>query len=166
MKKSSKIASAVIAGVVCAAQVAVAGESGSFDVIESAVHDYTVMEHAGTTITSGPLHGTTTVLNSSGGPFAEGNHHSAMCLVYGKKSTGGVDLEAPCVFTDSSGDKWYLLAKRSAGDTAVGGGGKGNQRIVGGTGKYAGITGNCPYETRYLPDKWLVSTSTCTWQKP
>ena len=68
MKNSVKIASAVMAGVVCAAQIAVAGESGSFDVIESAVHDYTVMEHAGTTITSGPLHGTATIVRSSGGP--------------------------------------------------------------------------------------------------
>ena len=166
MKNFGKIASAIVVGIVCAAQVAVADESGTFDVIESAVHDYTVMKHAGTTITSGPLHGTVTIVKSSGGPFAQGSHHNATCLVYGKKSTAGVDLEAPCVFTDSSGDKWYLLAKRSVGDTAAGGGGKGNQRIVGGTGKYAGVTGNCPYETRYLPDKWLVSTSTCTWQKP
>ena len=43
---------------------------------------------------------------------------------------------------------------------------EGNQRIVGGTGKYAGVAGNCPYTTNYLPDNWLVSTSACEWRKP
>ena len=166
MKNSGKIASAIVAGIVCATQIAVAGESGSFDVIESYVHDYTVMEHAGATITSGPLHGTATLVRSSGGLFAQGSHYNAKCQVYAKKSAVGVDLEVPCILTDSSGDKWYLLVKGSAGDTASSDGDKGNQRIVGGTGKYAGVTGNCPYEVRYLPDKRLVSTSTCTWQKP
>ena len=165
MKNSSKIASAAAAGVICAAQIAVAGESGSFDLMESYVHDYTVMEHAGTTITSGPLRGTATIVRSSASPFAQGSHHNATCLVYARESAAGVDLEVPCIFTDSLGDKWYMLVKESA-DHAADSGGKGNQRIVGGTGKYAGVTGNCPYELGDLPDKWLVATSTCTWQKP
>ncbi len=160
MKKSGKIASAAIVGVVCAARIAVAGESGSFDLLESYVHDYTVMEHRGTAITGGPLHGTATIVRSGAGPFAQGSRHSAKCLVYAKESAGGADLEAPCVFADSSGDKWYMLVKESDA------GGKGNQRIVGGTGKFAGVAGNCSYELGNLPDKWLVVASTCAWQKP
>ena len=161
MKNHGRLASAAIAGVVCAAQVAVAGESGSFDLLESYVHDYTVMEHRGTTITGGPLHGTATIVRSGGGPFAQGSRHSAACLVYAKESAGGADLEVPCVFTDPSGDKWYMLVKESSV-----GGGKGSQRIVGGTGRFAGVTGNCPYEVKNLPDKRLVAASTCTWRKP
>ena len=163
MKNCGGITFAVMAGAVCAAQIAIAGESGSFDMLESYVHDYTVMEHAGTTITSGPLRGTATIVRSGAGPFAQGSRYGAACLVYAKESAAGADLDVPCVFTDSSGDKWYMLVKES--DSAIGDG-KGNQRIVGGTGKYAGVTGNCPYELGNLPDKWLVAASTCTWQKP
>ena len=163
MKNYGGIAFAVMAGAVCAAQIAVAGESGSFELLESYVHDYTVMEHAGTTITNGPLRGTATIVRSGTGPFAQGSRYGAACLVYAKESAVGIDLDVPCAFTDSSGDKWYMLVKES--DSAIGDG-KGNQRIVGGTGKYAGVTGNCPYELGNLPDKWLVAASTCTWRKP
>ncbi len=62
--------------------------------------------------------------------------------------------------TDESGDRVYLLAERREGDVAVGGGGRGVQRIVGGTGRYAGVTGDCPYTTSHLPDRWLVSRGT------
>ena len=151
--------------VACAAPLA-AGESGEFVFLVSVVHDYTVLEHAGQTITGGPLEGTGAVVESSGAPFAEGANYRATCLVYAKKSDAGIDLEAPCAFTDADGDSWYAMAERRAGDVEVGGGGQGNQRIVGGTGKYAGVAGNCPYTTGYLPDNWLVSTSACEWRKP
>ena len=157
---------AVAAGVMCAAQAVVAGESGSFAFIESAVHDYTTLEHAGHTVTVGPLRGTATVAESSGGLFAEGESYGTVCLVYVRRTDAGIDLEAPCTYTDSSGDQWYGLSKRRAGDVEVGGGGQGMQRIVGGTGKYAGVTGNCPYTTRYMPDNWLVAMATCDWQTP
>ena len=156
---------AAVVGVACAGPLA-AGESGSFTFIESAVHDYTVLEFSDQTITGGPLEGTGTVVGSSGGPFAEGGNYRATCLVYVKKAEAGIDLEAPCTFTDSDGDAWYAMAKRRAGDVAVGGGGRGNQMLVGGTGKYAGVMGNCPYTTSYLPDAWLVSISTCEWRRP
>ena len=156
---------AAVVGVACAGPLA-AGESGSFTFIESTVHDYTVLEFAGQTITGGPLEGTGTVVGSSGGPFAEGGNYRATCFVYVKKAEAGIDLEAPCTFTDSDGDAWYAMAKRRAGDVAVGGGGQGNQMLVGGTGKYAGVIGNCPYTISYLPDDWLVSVSTCEWRRP
>ena len=145
---------------------ALAAESGTFAFHESAVHDYSTMKHADADITVGPLRGTATILKSSGGPFKEGANFGAMCLVYVRKTEKGVRLEAPCAFTDASGDKIWLLARRSMGDIQVGGGGRGVQSIVGGTGKYAGVTGSCPYRTDYLPDKWLVSKSTCSWRRP
>ena len=146
--------------------VALAGESGSFDLIESHLHDYTTLEHPGQTVIGGPLRGTATILKSSGSPFAEDTNYDAVCLVYVRRSEAGIDLEAPCTLTDLSGDQLYLLAERRQGDVGAGSGGQGNQRIVGGTGKYAGITGNCPYTTSYLPNRWVVSRATCLWQKP
>ena len=57
--------------------------------------------------------------------------------------------------------------RRSAeGTGAVVEGGSGSQEIEGGTGKYAGVTGSCPYTTSYLPDGWLVSRRSCEWRKP
>ena len=145
---------------------ATAGDSGSFELLNSFVRDYTVLEHAGETITGGPLQGTATVIASSGGPFADGANYRLACVVYGKRSDAGLDLEAPCTLTDSEGDSWYVVATRRTGDTEVGGGGQGIRRILGGTGKYAGVTGVCPYTTSYMPDDWAVSTAVCEWQKP
>lgn len=166
MRKFLDGAAAALACLAFSAGSALAAESGSFEFHESAVHDYSTMKHADAEITVGPLRGTATILKSSGGPFPAGTNFGAACLVYVRKSGGNVQLQAPCAFTDPSGDKLYLLAERRMGDIQVGGGGRGVQRIVGGTGKYAGVSGECPYRTDYLPDKWLVSRSTCAWRKP
>ena len=106
------------------------------------------------------------MVESSGGPFVTGDIYSATCLVYLAKSDAGIDLEAPCTFTDPSGDAWYALAVRRAGDIEAGGGGHGVQTIVGGTGKDAGLSGSCPYTGSYLPDNEIVSHSTCEWRTP
>ena len=153
-------------GVVFTAQVTIAGESGTYESISSFVSDYTKFEFANQGIISGPLHGTDTITKSSGGPFVIGESRVMLCAVYGKKSDAGMDLEAPCALTDASGDKEFNLSKRSAGDTEVGGGGDGLLQIVGGTGKYAGITGSCSYTIDYLADNRGVSITTCEWQKP
>lgn len=166
MRRFFGAAAAALAGLAFSAGVTLAAESGSFEFYESAVHDYSTMKHADADVTVGPLRGTATIVRSSGGPFPAGANFGAACLVYVKKTKKGVQLQAPCAFTDSAGDKLYLLAERSAGDIQVGGGGRGVQRIMGGTGKYAGMSGECPYRTDYLPDKWLVSKSTCSWKKP
>ena len=165
---SGRIAGLVVAAlcVVCSAQTAGAGESGSFELLETHVHDYTTLEHAGQTITGGSLRGTGTIIESSGGLFANGENYTMTCVVYARKSETGIDLEVPCVMVDSTGDELYLLAERRAGDLEAGGGGHGSQQIVGGTGAYAGVIGDCPYTTSYLPENWLVSRGICTWQRP
>lgn len=149
-----------------AAQTAAAGESGSFELIATQVHDYTTLKHAGRTITAGSLHGAASVVATSGGPFPDGANYRGACVVYVKNSDAGIDLEAPCTMTDKADDVLYLLSERRAGTIAAGGGGTGNFRILGGTGKYAGIVGDCPYRTSYLPGKWVVTRSKCTWRKP
>ncbi len=153
-------------GVLTAAQTAVAAESGSFTSITSYVRDYTVLEHAGQTIIGGPLNGTTTVIESSGGPFAEGGNSLTACFVYARQSDAGMDLEAPCTNTDSSGDKSFSMARRTIGNTEVGGGGEGRVELLGGTGKYAGVTGSCTYTANYLGANRSVSVINCEWQKP
>ena len=37
---------------------------------------------------------------------------------------------------------------------------------MGGTGKYAGLSGTCVYTADYLSDDRVVSQARCEWQKP
>ena len=153
-------------GTLFAVQMAIAGESGTYESVGSFVYDYTKFDFANQMIISGPLHGTETITKSSGGPFVVGESSLMVCAVYGKKSDAGMDLEAPCATTDASGDVHFTLSKRSAGDTESGGGGDGRQEIVGGTGKYAGITGSCTYTVDYVAGNRGISINTCEWQNP
>ena len=140
-------------------------ESGTYETITSLVHAYTSIDHNGDTVTGGSSRGTSTVTTSSGGLFSAGASSAFECVVFARKSSGGMDLEAPCASTDSSGDKIYSVAKRKAGEVSEGGGGAGTSAIVGGTGRYAGMNGNCNYTVSFLPNNRLVSISKCRWQK-
>ena len=85
------------------------------------------------------------------------------CVVYGKRSASALELEAPCTSITTAGDQLYLLSKRSAGDVKKGGGG--GIELLGGTGKYVGLTGTCTYETDYLANDRLVTMTDCMWQR-
>ncbi len=161
-----KIALAVAAmGFVLGAHGAVAEESGGFRLLGSLTYDYMTIDHAGGTVTGGPLEGTVTVIESTGAPFIEGADSLATCLALAKMSDAGADIDSYCTMADASGDNWYSMAKRVAGDIREGGGGPGRWELMGGTGKYAGISGACSYVTEYLPENHLVSTLDCTWER-
>ena len=158
----------VAVGTLCAVQMASADhhvKGGTYEFVLSAVTDFTVVKQLDHVVRAGTLDGTVTIIKSSGGPFEAGSSGTLSGLLYLKKSAAGIDLESPGAITDSSGDTWYAVARRSAGDQAVGGGGAGRQEIAGGTGKYEGITGTCEYIVDYLPDNKLVTRSTCQWQR-
>lgn len=161
------IAAAVVAaaGIVCTVQTAVADESGTFTVISSMTTNYTTIAHAGGTVIGGASEGTSTTIMSSGGPFVEWRHSHTTCVVYGKRSAAGTELEAACTLTTPAGDELYLISKRSAGDVAEGGGGAGELMLVGGTGSNSGITGSCTYEVDYLANNRYVSRAQCAWQR-
>ena len=157
-----------VTGAFCVTQKASAdhhAKSGKFEYVLSAVTDFTAVEQLDHVVRAGTLDGTVTIIKSSGGPFEASSSGTLAGILYLKKSTSGIDLESPGAITDSSGDKWYAVARRSAGDQAVGGGGAGRQEIVGGTGKYEGINGICEYVVDYLPNNKIVSRSTCQWQR-
>ena len=153
-------------GFLYAAQAVAGGESGSFSYVASFVYDYTTLEHAEQTFIGGPLHGTFTVTGSSGGLFEEGRNDLTTCFVYSRKSEAGMDLETPCTNTDASGERWFLMAVRKAGDVQVGGGGEGRQELLGGTGRYAGLSGACTYTASYLSEDLVTSRGRCEWRKP
>jgi len=167
MVAGTKMAAALVAGagMLCATDIATAEESGDVRITRTYVQDYTTIEHGDTSYTGGPLEGSVTILQSSGGPFVEETHQRVSCLVYVKRSEAGIDLQAPCTMTDAAGDKWYTQSKRSAGDVEAGGGGPGTMDILGGTGAYAGISGSCTYDVGYMPDNWVAAIADCTWQR-
>ena len=146
-----------------AAQAALADESGTFRSLRSYHYDYITVDHGGRTFTGGVITGTGTVIESSGGPFFEGANRYSECLVFSSSSDGSLSLQAPCVDTDTSGDILYSRAVRGQGDVGAGGGGEGVWELLGGTGKYKGITGTCSYETEYLEGGVLVVIADCTW---
>ena len=158
----------VAVGTLCVTHTTVADhhvKSGSFEYVLSAITDFTAVEQLDHVVRAGKLDGTVTIIKSSGGPFEAGSSGTLSALLYLKKSAAGIDLESPGAITDSAGDTWYAVARRSAGDQAVGGGGAGRQEIAGGTGKYEGITGACEYIVDYLPDNKIVSQGTCQWER-
>lgn len=148
-------------------QSASAGENGSFSMFSSWKRDYTTLERPGRSITVGTLNGTTTFFESSGAPFAAGTQGLSSCLVYAKRSDSEYSLEAHCTVTDVSNDKLYIGADRSGGNTDTGGGGTGQWKLLGGTGKFAGVKGSCEYRVEYLEDNWTTNTAEhCEWHKP
>ena len=157
-----------LAGIVVLSLAAtVAAETGTFRMIRVWQHDYTTFEFAGQMITGGALEGTSTVLGSSGGPFLVGEHGRVTCMVYAKQGEMGLDLEAPCVTTNAAGEKLFSLAQRTLGDVGgAGQGGEGRWQLLGGSGRFADVTGGCSYETEYLEDNWLVSIMECEWERP
>ena len=167
MKVSEGIAAAVVAGLgtLCAAPSAFAQESGSFSVIATYVRDFTSIEHADGVYFGGSMEGSTTTLASSGEPFAVGGHSLSTCVVLGKRSAAGLDLQSACTITSPSGDTLYLTAERRAGDVEAGGGGQGELELAGGTGVYAGLSGTCAYQTSYLANDQVVTTTDCTWHR-
>jgi len=149
-----------------ATEASVAADSGSYEQVVSLLTNYTKSERGGETVIGGSSSGTVTTTRSSGGVFVEGSSGTFECIIFAKRTSSGMDLEAPCTSTDASGDKQFSVAKRRQGDVNPGGGGEGRSELVGGTGKYQGITGSCTYKVDYLPGNRLVSISKCHWQKP
>ena len=154
--------------VFCIAQTAFADShtaSGNFEYVQVMTKDYTVVEHAQQEIIAGSLKGVNTITNSSGGPFKEGASSSLIAVVYATKSAAGMDAVSQGVLTDSDGDKRYTVAKRTAGDVSVGGGGQGGMELNGGTGKYEGIIGTCEYSADYLSEDRVVVRASCEWRR-
>ena len=163
--KVRAITMATVVGFLVTAPTLAADEGGTFSVIRSYVRSHATLEHAVGTVSAGTMEGTVTTLASSGEPFTQGDHSLVTCVFYAKSTAEGVSLEAPCTATDGSGDRWYTLSHRSVGDIAAGGGGAGRWQLMGGTGKYAGVTGTCTYDTSYLTQDRVVTEGECSWER-
>ena len=148
---------AAAGGLFCAAQHAVAGESGSFTAISVMTSSFATVQQSGETIFAGPLQGASVITESSGDPFAAGGHMEMNCVGYGRITASGVSLEAPCTANASTMGELYLHSKRT--------GKTGRSELLGGTGIYEGIVGACEYEAARVSPKVNVTTAKCTWKR-
>lgn len=154
------------AGIACLALGAsslAAAESGTVEWVSSFTSHYVTFEHGDESIIGGPIDGTQTVIASSGGPFAVGDSAVFQCLVFVKKTAEGINNESPCTLGGSSPDKIFSVSRRRAGDMNAGGQGK--SELTGGTGKFAGIKGNCVYTATYLPGSRATTWNKCEWSR-
>ena len=167
MKTAKLISFVMLVGTMILSLAATAAaESGTVKMIRVGQHNYTTFEFAGQTITGGGIEGTSTIIESSGGPFVVGEHSRITCIAYAKQDEAGLELESPCVTINAMGDKQFSLAQRTLGGIGAGQGGAGRWQLLGGTGKFADVTGSCSYETEYLADNWIVVTMECEWERP
>ena len=166
MRASSSLNVAVAAlfatGIVTAP--AHAQDAGTFRTIVVLLNDYTNFDHAGVRVMGGPVEGVSVIVESSDAPWVAGSSSRVSCLTYALAGEDGLDLEAACNITDSDGDTWFALATREKRNAD--GGGAGETMMLGGTGKYADITGSCSYTVASLPDNWQTTMMTCDWNTP
>lgn len=156
-----------MAALLCAG-VAHAGDGGKFTMLLTASHNYAVVEHAEGTVFGGGLEGVATIIASTGGPFVKDSHVYVACVVYGKRRSAGFQLENSCTVTDANdkAHRFYTLGARRAGTASQGGGGDGEFKIVGGTGRFAGVEANCLYDATYLAGNRNVTSLACEWSRP
>ena len=83
------------------------------------------------------------------------------------RTTKSMDLTGYGTITSAtnSNDKIFAENIRKVGDIKTGTGGKGKSKIVGGTGKYAGITGECSYTVSYHTEDKMSSILDCSYTK-
>ncbi len=149
-------------------QAATAGEKGTMDFVQSIlIANQMAIEQGDHKMIAIVGNGTITFSNSDGGPFTEGSSAILSVIAYIKQTENGMNLESPMSVSDPSGDKLFMVMRRSTGTFDSGGGGQGRAELGGGTGKFAGVTGSCPYEVDFLDGGNVVVRATgCNWEKP
>ena len=142
-------------------------EEGYYEYSYVGTHNLSAVKTPNGTVTGGKLDGILTVLKSSGNLFLAGQNTNSICIILSKKSkeNKNSELEAYCESTDlDTGDKTFAYNIRKEGSVVSGSKGQGKQTIIGGTGKYKGIKGECNYTVKYLPNNKLTTLGSCNYK--
>ena len=99
---------------------------------------------ANRTVSAGMVSGV--IFNDAGKGFL--HKVRADCTLMNDVNEGRANASGTCVMTDADGDKVYLEWK-CAGEMPVC---PGDEKFVGGTGKYAGITGSSKFQGNFIGD--------------
>jgi hypothetical protein len=160
MKKNNGFVCFVAAGLCSLVSVPGHAESGTVDIVLSAVSNVYAVQMGDTTVTASGGNGTLTFIYSSGRPFVEGARATVQYASFSKKTPSGLELEADGVATFSTEDTLLLLFERRSDDPGTSG--EGTLRLTGGSGRFAGVNGQCKYKTDNLPGDWNVIAK-CQW---
>ena len=140
-------------------------ESGKYSI--SAVCDYNKSEidTNNKTIISIYFDCISTVIKSDNNLFKVGENSFVEVIANIQKSSEGMDLQSfnTSVSSKNSDDKIFSENVRKAGDVKKGG--AGTSKIVGGTGKYLGMTGSCEYTVNYFPKNKTTTIQNCSFKK-
>ena len=137
-------------------------QTGTVDLVVSAVADTHIVQMGDTAVTARGGSGIVTVVRSSGRPFIEGAKATLQYAGFSKKTPSGLELEADGVATFTPEDTLLLLFERAAADLLPQD--EGTLQLAGGSGRFAGVTGRCQYKMDDLPGEWNVTISKCQWQ--
>ena len=160
MKKKNGFVCFAAAGLCSLVSVPVHAESGTVDIVLSAISNVYAVQMGDTIITASGGNGTLTFIHSSGRPFVEGATATVQYASFSKKTPSGLELEADGVATFSSEDTLLLLFERRSDD--LGTSGEGTLHLTGGSGRFAGVNGQCRYKMDNLPGDWNVIAK-CKW---
>jgi hypothetical protein len=138
-------------------------DGGTFESLAAYSVDAATMQFGEAQVTSGRATGSMTITKSSGGPFEEGLVGMSQCFAIAERSGAGTAVEARCSATYKDG-AFFFISRRKAGEAAAGSG-EGISEIIGGTGRFAGITGTCRYRVDFLQNKAGVDRKICEWKK-
>jgi hypothetical protein len=163
MNKHHESACFVAAGIFLLVSAPCHAETGTVDIVLAAIANVHTVQMADTTVTARGGNGTITFVRSSGAPFVEGTSATVQYVSFSKKTPSGFELEADAVATFSSEDTLLLLFKRQSGDTAAGTSGEGTLHLTGGSGRFAGVSGQCKYKVDNLAGNWNVTIAKCEW---
>ena len=145
-----------------------AEQEGTFTSVAAGNYDYVSLNQGDTRVTGGSIKGVKMIVESDGGPFSEDHSFLLTCSISSKKTDASLDLTAPCnavEVTDGSEDKLHMRYERRQGDVTVGAQGAGQLYLLGGTGKYDGVTGVCDYKNEYVSDSMTAIVHHCKWSK-
>ena len=142
-------------------------EEGSYEYSNVGSHNLAKVNTLNGTVTGGKLEGISIVVKSKGSLYQVGQNSETTCIILSKKESKSKNsaLEAFCESTDlGTGDKTFAYNIRKEGTADTGSKGRGKQTIIGGTGKYKGISGECNYTVKYLPNNKLATIGTCNYK--
>ena len=142
-------------------------EEGSYEYSNVGSHNLAKVNTLDGTVTGGKLQGISIVTKSKGNLYEVGQNSETTCIILSKKESKSKnsELEAFCESTNiETGDKTFAYNIRKEGTADTGSKGRGKQTIVGGTGKYKGISGECNYTVKYLPNNKLATVGTCDYK--
>ena len=142
-------------------------EEGSYEYSYVGSHNLAKVNTLNGTITGGKLEGISIVMGSKGDLYQVGQNFENTCIILSKRETmsKNSELEAYCESIDlKTGDKTFAYNIRKEGTADSGSKGRGKQTIVGGTGKYKGIKGDCKYTVKYLPNNKLTTVGKCDYK--